>query len=151
MSIVIREADLEVDALAIMDGARDFASRISFRHLLPNDDQVFVDAVSKVVTLKGVEILLAEHDGRVVGGIGILFAPYLWNPDRLVADEIFWWTYRDSPPKTGRLLLQEAMMRIDGKNAIPMFRKLTTSPPGVERAYLKIGLEPIETVFTRMH
>lgn len=149
--MIIREADLELDALAIMDGARDFAERIAFRHLLPDNDEEFVKAVGRVVNTVGVEILLAEHEGRVVGGIGILYAPFTWNLDRIVADEVFWWAAENAPHRTGRRLIDEVMKRIDEKNAIPMFRKLTTSPPGVEHVYRDLGLEPIETTFTRMH
>lgn len=149
--MIIREADLDFDALAIMDGARDFASRIAFRHLLPTDDAVFTEAVGKVLVVKGFELLLAEHDGRVVGGIGILYAPFTWNPERIVADEIFWWAAIDSPFRTGRCLIDEAMKRIRERNAIPMFHSMNTSPPGVEHLYRKFGLEPVETTFMETH
>ena len=146
--MIIRPADLEKDALAIMDGARNFASRIAVRHLLPSDDGDFVKAVSRIVSLDGMEILLAEHEGRVVGGIGVLYIQFLWNPAILIADELFWWSATDSPFRTGRRLADEAMLRIKERGAIPMFRSLTTSPPGVEKFYRSIDLFPIETVFT---
>lgn len=146
--MIIRPADLEKDALAIMDGARDFASRISVRHLLPEDDNDFIKAVSRIVCLEGMEVLLAEHEGRVVGGIGILYAPYLWNSAILVADEMFWWAAQDAPFRTGKKLIDETMRKIEEKKAVPMFRTLTTSPLGVERVYRSFNMQPVETVFT---
>ena len=146
--IKIRPADLEKDALAIMDGARDFASRIAVRHLLPEDDAAFIKAVGHIVSLDGMEILLAEHEGRVVGGIGILYAPYTWNPAILVADELFWWCSTEAPFRTARKLIDETMQKIKEKGAIPFFRSLTTSPPGVEHTYRSFNMFPIETAFT---
>lgn len=146
--IKIRPADIENDALAIMDGARDFASRIALRHLLPQDDAAFIKAVGFIVSLDGMEILLAEHEGRVVGGIGILYVPYMWNNAILVADELFWWCSTEAPFRTARKLIDEAMQKIKERDAIPFFRSLTTSPLGVERLYKKIGFKPIETAWT---
>ena len=148
MSIIIRPADLENDALAIMDGARDFASRVSFQHLLPKDDAAFVDVVSRIVSLEGMEILVAEHDGGIVGGIGLLYMPSLWNPAILVADEIFFWSNRDAPFRTAYKLFDEAMRRIEERKAVPMFRTLITSPPGVEKLYRRRNMHPTETLFT---
>ena len=144
----IRPADLENDALAIMNGARDFASRIALRHLLPEDDADFIKAVGHIVSLDGMEVLLAEHEGRVVGGIGILYVPYMWNSAILIADEVFFWSDKQAPFGAAHKLFVEAMRRIEEKKAIPMFRTLTTSPPGVERLYRSFNLFPAETVFT---
>ena len=146
--MIIRPADIEKDALDIMDGARDFASRIAVRHLLPKDDEDFIKVVSRIVSLEGMEVLLAEHGGRVVGGIGILYVPYTWNPAILVGDEMFFWSHKHAPFRTARKLADEAMRRIKEKGAIPMFHSLTTSSAGVERFYNSINLFPIETAFT---
>ena len=146
--MIIRPADIDKDALDIMNGARDFASRIAVKHLLPEDDETFIKAVSRIVSLNGVEVLLAEHEGRIVGGIGILYAEYLWNNAIIVADELFWWAAQDAPFRTGWKLINEAMRRIKEKDAIPMFRSLTTSPHGVERVYKSFDMLPVETVFT---
>lgn len=102
------------------------------------------------MTLEGLEILLVEHENKIVGGIGILYAPYLWNPERLIGDELFWWSSEDSPFRTGRYLIDEAMKRIDKKGAIPMFRSLETSPKSVEKIYNRFGLSKVETAFTRI-
>ncbi len=145
--MIIRPADLDKDALAIIDGAKDFA-KFTGLDLFPTGDD-FVKAVSRIITLEGFEILLAEHKDKIVGGIGILYVPYLWNPSVLLGDELFWWC-KNAPIKTGKKLLDEAMKNIDKKGAIPMFRSLENSPKSVEKTYRNYGMFPIETVYTRI-
>ena len=55
----------------------------------------------------------------------------------------------DAAVQTMRRLLEGAMTRIDERKAIPMFRSLTVNP-SMGRVYQKLGLEPLETVFTRI-
>ncbi len=150
MKPVIREADFDKDALAIVDGARDFADRVTFTHLFPTGDKEFTAAVGRIVTLPGVEILVADYEGKVVGGIGMLYAQYMWNPSKSVADELFWWAARDAPFRAAWYLIHEVMRRVRERKAIPMFRALMTSPPGVEQIYRKFGMGPLEIVFTDM-
>lgn len=148
--MIVRLADLEADAAAIMDGARDFASRIAFRSLLPNDDAAFTEAVARIMALDGLEAIVAEHEGLVVAGIGVLFAPYLWNPAVTVGDELFWWAARDAPYGAGPKVAEEALRRIEERGAVPLFRALQTSPRGVGRFYRRIGLQPVEVSFMRI-
>lgn len=143
----IRPADLERDALAIMAGAKDFAARVAFGDLLPQSEEGFTAAVGRIVTLPGVEILVVEHDEQIVAGIGLLYVPFLWNPDLTVADELFWWASKDAPYRAATALLTEAMTIIRGQGAVPMFRALSTSPQGVDRLYQRLGLMPIETAY----
>lgn len=143
--MIIRNADLEKDAMAIVDGARDFANRTPIQSLLK--DEKFTKAVSRVVTLKNFEVLVAENDGQVVGGIGIFYTPLLWNDDILTAEEHFWWVAKDAPFKTGINLINQAMKNIEEKGAIPMFKALSTSPKGVDKIYRKFGMEPVETLY----
>ena len=147
--MIVRFADPETDALQIVDGAKDFASRVAFQHLLPDAEWQLTAAIGRVVTLSGFTALVAEDDGRIVGGIGLLFAPFLWNPAITVADELFWWTAPDAPFRTAKTLLTEALALIDARGAVPTFRALATSPAGVDRAYRRMGLVPLETVYMR--
>ena len=146
--MIIRPADLEKDALAIVEGARDFANRTPIQSLLTGN--TFTEAVSRIVTLPDFELIVAEHDGVVVGGIGIFYTPLLWNSDFLTAEEHFWWTAKDAPFRTGKALLNQAMINIEEKGAIPMFKSLSTSHKGVDRAYRKFGMEPVETLYMKI-
>lgn len=146
MSVVVRKADLSKDALAIIDGARDFASRIRFGSMLPDKDAEFIEVVSRIVTLGNVDILVAESKEEIVGGIGIGYTPFMWNPRITLGEEIFWWTAQNAPFRCGWILFDEAMNAIEAKGAIPAFKSLETSPKGVGKLYAKRGMSPIETL-----
>lgn len=146
-TVVIRPADLNNDALAILDGAKDFAARVAVNDLLPTSDADFIQALGGIVALPGLEIWVAEFSGKIVGGIGILYAPYIWNPRRQVADELFLWAAQDAPFRTGWLLVDESLKRINAKGAIPMFRALETSPEGLGKLYVRRGLRKAETLY----
>ena len=147
--MIIRPADLNADALAIIDGARDFAKFTGMK-LFPTDDDEFVAAIGRIMTLEGFEVLLAEHEGRIVGGIGILYSPYLWNPSFVVGEELFWWAGKNAPFRTGKKLMDEAMKRIDEKGAIPIFQLLENSPKGAEKIYQHHGLSRVGTIYMRI-
>ena len=146
--MIIRPADLEKDALAIVEGAKDFATRTPINSLLKG--QNYIDAVTAVVTMDNFELIVAEHNGVVVGGIGLFYSPFLWNRDILVAEEHFWWTDKEAPFSTGMKLIKQAMKNIEEKGAIPMFKSLSTSHKGVGKAYMKHGMEPVETLYMRI-
>ena len=147
-TLIIRPIDLNKDAVALMDGAREFRSRVEFDSLFPPDSE-FIEAVSRIVTLESVEILVAEFKGKVVGGIGLFYGPYMWNPKVTVADELFLWAQLDAPWKTGWKLFHQAMKNIEARGAIPMFTALESSPHGVEKMYLRSGLKKLETKFAK--
>ncbi len=146
--MIIRPANLDTDALILVEGARDFAKR-KCRDYFPTDDNKFISIAAEIMTLEGLEILLAEHENRPVGGIGVLYAPFMWNPSLTIADALFWWTVDDAPFRTGRYLIDEAMKRIDKKGAFPVLKSHEPVPHGVEKYYSNHGLLRDEAVFTR--
>ena len=145
--MIIRPANFETDALSITDGAREFSQQTSLASWFRNDE--FIEDISKIMVLDNLEISVAEHEGKVVGGIGIVYVPFVWNQSILVGDELFWWTSGNAPFKTGTSLFDFAMKRITEKGARPMFRALDTSPKHVEKFYERRGLKKIESIFTR--
>ncbi len=149
MTVLIRLADFSRDALDIVNGAREFAESTVLKEYFPKGEK-FVEVIGRILTLDQMEILVAEHDQRVVGGIGIIYIPYVWNPELLVGEEIFWWASKKAPFRTGSLLINEAMKRIEERKAMPMFGSLTTSPRHVEKIYRRYGMSPIGTVHMRL-
>lgn len=147
--MIVRPADFETDALAIVDGAREFSHSTVLASWFRSGDK-FIEDISKVMVLDHLEILVAEHDGNIVGGIGIVFVPFIWNQSILLGDELFWWVSPGAPFKTGRALFDEAFKRIEERGAQPMFRSLDTSPEHIEKFYERRGLRKFESVFTRI-
>jgi len=148
--MIIRKADIETDALAIMEGAKDFARRTEFPHLLPDKDEGWYAVLSRITSSPLVEIIVAEHNNTVVGGIGLLYNGWSWNPNIQVGEELFWWVDKTAPFKTAILLIDHAMKEIDEKGAIPIFKSLASSPAGVEKVYMKHGLKFIENAYMRI-
>lgn len=145
--IKIRPANFDTDALSIVEGAREFSQQTSLASWFRNGPE-FVEDISKIMVLDNLEILVAEQDGKIVGGIGIVYVPFIWNHSILVGDELFWWSAPDAPFKTGAALFDFAMKRIEEKGARPMFRSLDTSPKHIEKFYERRGLKKLETAFT---
>jgi len=147
--MIIRSADLIKDAMAIHKGAKDFA-KFTGLPLFPENESDFISAVGSIITLENVDIIVAEHENRVVGGIGLLFVPFTWNPAILIAQELFWWAFNNAPMMTWKNLLDEAMKRSEEKKAVPMFRALANSPDSVRKFYAHEGLTELETSFMRL-
>ena len=147
--IKIRPANFDTDALAIVDGARAFSQQTSLSSWFRNGGE-FIEDISKIMVLDNLEISVAENDGKIVGGIGIVYIPFIWNHSILVGDELFWWTSNSAPFKTGTALFDFAMKRIKEKGARPMFRALNTSPEHIEKFYKRRGLSKLESAFTRV-
>ena len=151
--MIIRPANLEKDALAIMDGAHDFANRTFIKHVLPlpKNEEELIKVVSLIMSLEGMEVLVAEDKDRIIGGIGVLYAPCPWNPAIIVADQIFIWCARNAPFRTERRLTEEAMKNVTDRGALPMFRRIIKKPHNVSpisRFYRSFNMIPIMTVYT---
>ena len=147
--MIIRIADLIADALQIMEAAHDFIDRMDFTAFFPKDERQLVDAVSRIVMADFVETLIAEHEGKIVGILGMTYLPHLWNQDLIHAEEIFWWGAKNAPKTTGMRLLKFARKQAEKHGAgMITFRMMTSSPKKLSRIYNKMGLVEIETTYS---
>ena len=147
--VVVRPADLKADALSIYDGALAFISQMEFDAFLPDEGLAY--EIGRVLTLPGMEVLVAEHEGEIVGGIGLLFAPFLWNSTRLSMEELFWWAAPDAPTTTALRLLRATEKRREQVGAtIVTFKALTSSPKSIGRLYARMGLQPVDTSYMKV-
>lgn len=144
--IQIRMADMERDAPALMDAMRDFSTRIAFADLCATGDEL-TEAVADVMTADNVEVIVADRDGEIVGCLGIVYGRFLWNRDVELAEELFWWAKPGAPFGMSHRLYFRARSLISERGAVPTFRKLETSPAGVDRLYRRTDLVPVETVY----
>lgn len=97
-------------------------------------------------------MLVAEHDGEVVGMAGLAVAPFLFNRATLAAYEVVWWVNPGvRAGGTGLALLAEIerSARAKGCKAIQMV-SLATSPPHVGRVYQRCGYRHSETSYTKV-
>jgi hypothetical protein len=144
----VRLADLEADAPAIMAGARDFLSRIDFAEWMPDEEGELAAAVGRILALDGVEVALAVDDEAIVGGLGVIYAPYIWNPNMTMAEELFFWTPRDAPYGAALRLVRFVRCRAAEKQAaMVIFKALRTSPPSLAKLYRALGLRCLEATY----
>lgn len=140
--MIIRLANFETDALGIHEGALDFVSRMDYMDFIPED---IADIVARNVTADFVEVSVAEHDGKIVGALGMAYLPFLWNPKLISAEELFFWTAESAPNTTALRLIRFTVNQIKSRGkTLATFRRLFTSPDGLDRVYRKLGLPPVE-------
>jgi hypothetical protein len=146
--MIIRLADVRNEAEQVLMMARDFISRLDNGDFLP-EEKSFEQYVIEVLSLDHVEVIVAEHDGKIVAGMGMAFGPFFWNPGMIQAEELFWWASPDAPKTAAIRVLKEMLRRaidtpFEGKTVVA-FKKLTSSPEGVGALYERMGLKEAET------
>lgn len=145
----LRLADPEKDWDAILTGAADFAGHVNRPDIIPDPaSPEFEGAVRFLVGLPGFSVLLAVVDGCVMGGIGYLIGPSTWNRERVAWEEFFFWAYAEAPFGTAKLLLDKAYANGKEKGAtLNTAHALHSSPAGVDRAYRRLGMLPVQTTY----
>lgn len=144
----IRPVDLSTDLPNVLEGIQDFISRMDYHDFLPDSEQELIAALQRLLNLGCVDVLVAEHKGKIVGGIGLLYAPCTWNSAITNMDELFWWVSSDAPAATGLRLIRYARQMAQQKGCHFMtFKSLTSSPKTLDKVYRRMGLRPIEVTY----
>lgn len=147
MTTIVRQAT-EKDMPMILEAAQEFAKLADIDKWISPDPSEFEASIRQVFAVPFVEVYVAEHDGRFVGSLGAIYAPYLWNQDRLTMDELFFWVADGAPNRTALRLLRHTLKRAKEKGvSLISFKTLRNSPDGVERVYETMGLRKIETTY----
>ncbi|SDQ42013.1 GNAT family N-acetyltransferase [Pseudoxanthomonas sp. CF125] len=97
-------------------------------------------------------MLLAEHEGKVVGMVGLFVAPFMFNKDKIGAYEVVWWVDPDAQGNgAGKALLAaiEPACKERGVSAIQMVH-LASSPPQAAMIYERMGYAHTESSYTRI-
>lgn len=96
-------------------------------------------------------MLVAEQDGDVVGMVGLVVAPFMFNANCRSAHEVVWWVNPEAQGSgVGKELLAaiEPACRAKGANAIQMVM-MANSPPKAQAIYERFGYGHSETSFTK--
>lgn len=146
--VTTRLADKAADYPAIIAGAYAFAAESGLNEFLPETGDPFEQAVARIIAAPTTEVLLAEHDGAVVGGIGLAYGPYLWNPSLTAVDELFFWVAPSAPQTTALSLLRAAQSHLRSQPLdLVTFASLPSSPAKLGTVYERIGLKPFQTSY----
>ena len=96
-------------------------------------------------------MLVAEHEGQVVGMVGLFVAPFMFNSERTGAYEVVWWVDPAAQGQgAGKALLCaiEPACKDAGCHAIQMVH-LSNSPPQAAAIYERMGYSHSESSYTR--
>lgn len=146
--INIRAVDLDSDLPMVIDGMQDFVSRMDYHEFLPDNYEDLVEGLTRLVNLDCTEILVAEYDRSIIGGIGMIYAPCMWNLKVSTAEELFWWVAKDAPLSTALRLLRRVSSNAVAKGCkFVVFKSLTSSPETLDKVYRRMGLRPVETSY----
>jgi GNAT superfamily N-acetyltransferase len=97
-------------------------------------------------------LLVAEHDGQVVGMVGLFVAPFMFNAERVAAYEVVWWVDPEGRETgAGKALLRaiEPACREKGCAAVQMVH-LHNSPPQAAMLYERAGYAHTESSYTKL-
>lgn len=97
-------------------------------------------------------MLVAEHDGKAVGMVGLFVAPFMFNATKRAAYEVVWWVdpeARDTGAGKALLKAIEPACRDAGCHAIQMVH-LNNSPPAAALLYERAGYGHSESSYTKV-
>lgn len=105
-----------------------------------------------ILTMESGILLVAEHEGEVVGMVCLHVEPYLFNPSVTIASEIAWWI---APEHRGGLLGARLLKSVDEackeRGAIPRMATLAGSPPQAGAMLERAGYAHTERYYTKAH
>jgi hypothetical protein len=98
-------------------------------------------------------LYVADDAGRIVGGIGGLFAPLYFNDSHRIAQEMFWWVepdYRTTRAAIRLLRAIELGVSQAGCSWLSMLLLEGENAERIEKFYLCDGYRPSERAFTKV-
>lgn len=142
---------IEDDVPRIVEMSRKFYATTSYAQHAPMDD----DAVAQLARqLMDSVMLVAEVDGKVVGMVGLVVAPFMFNHSINAAYEVVWWV---DPEAQGTGVGKQLLAAIDNAciargASIVVMVTLASSPPQAGALYERAGYVHSETSYTkRLH
>jgi GNAT superfamily N-acetyltransferase len=105
-----------------------------------------------IVMMEQGVMLLAEHDGEVVGMVGLFIEPFTFNITKTMATEIVWWVepeHQRSGIGMELLAAIEPACRAKGADVIRMMC-LAGQCEGAEAIYTRMGYVPSEHAYTKV-
>lgn len=149
MAVEIRRAHSSNDREAIVRGASEFAAQVGRPDILPAPYSLEMErVVDKLLWTPGFVVLLAESDGEMVGAVGYWIGEYLMGIGKLEWQEVFWWCALGAPASAALRLLRAAKSAgVEAGCKVFSAHLLASSPPGVVKAYHRIGLRFTQSTF----
>lgn len=109
-----------------------------------------VEAIARLMQQSGI-LLVADNGGRLVGMVGLVLAPFMFNAEFRTAHEVMWWCDPAAQGAgVGKALLAavEPAARAAGAFSVQMLH-LVNSPPQAAALYERLGYAHTETCYTK--
>ena len=145
---MIRQAR-EDDLLRIVEMSAQFYPHTYYIKISPFDTESVSILASSLID-NGV-MLVAEVEGKVVGMVGLVPAPFIFNPSIVGVYEVIWWVEPEYQGQgVGRDLLRviEPIAKEKGASYIHMVC-MADSPIQAAALYIKEGYDHTEMSFTK--
>lgn len=137
------------DLRRIVEMSEKFYPQTAYIHLTPFNANAAATLASALID-HGI-MLLAEVEKEVVGMVGLVLAPFPFDPDKVGAYEIIWWVEPEHQSKgVGKELLEaiDPAAKKAGAGFIHMVC-MADSPIAAAAAYIKSGYDHTEMSFTK--
>jgi hypothetical protein len=146
----IRRIDIMSDLPELISGTNQFVERFLAKQLVTSSENRLQEIGEFLSVLEGFEAFVVVLDDRIVGAVGFVVTPYLWNPELIICEEMLFWCLDDAPPMTSLALIRhlERCAEERGADAIIMH-----AIDGVERRFSNFltrrNYQPIQTTLVR--
>jgi Acetyltransferases len=145
-------AATSTDLRRIVEMSEQFYAKTKYHHFA-EFDPLSVAVLAETLIDYGV-LLLYELDGNVVGMVGLVLTPFLFNSSRIGAYEIVWWVEPEAQGLgVGRDLLEAVEPACREKSAdlaLIQMVHLNNSPPQAARMYEHLGYQHSESSYTKV-
>jgi hypothetical protein len=134
-----RLADKDKDLPFIQRAAVNFALEAELDDLLPERIEDLLANVSRVLALPTVEVILVEDEtlGIPLGGLGLAYSAYLWDPRKVVAEELFMWVEPSAPASAALRLVRAADART----------RENANVRSIDKVYARMGMREVQRTF----
>lgn len=130
---------------------KEFYPYTSYAKWAPFDDETVVDLIA-TVRKRGI-LFVAEEEGKLVGIMGALGVPFIFNRNIIAAHEVIWFVSAEHRKSSlGKTLRKRAdqMVALKGWKAFQMVR-LEESNPKLDLQFIEDGFFPTEHCFTKVY
>lgn len=147
---MIRSATL-LDIPKILTLVEQFYPQTSYAQWAPFDEETVKELIT-ILCRRGI-LLVAQVDDSLVGILGVIGMPFIFNKNLISGHEVVWWItpdYRNGSLGKDMLRRVDQIRQLKGWASLQMVR-LETSSPVLDRFFKSEGFLPTEYCFTKVN
>ena len=147
---MIRSATL-LDVPKILDLVKEFYPLTHYSKFAEFDDDTVTNLID-TLKRRGI-LLLAQQEDEVIGIIGFIGAPFIFNNAVTTGHEVIWWVrpeFRNTSVGVQLLTRADQIASLRGWASLQMTR-LESSDPRIDPVLIAAGFLPTEHCFTKVY